>query len=155
METIKSFQDEHQEALRKLAALGEDLRALRNGAALEEHRRRIEDFAAFLEEALKVHFRREEEALFPALGKYIGLDSGPIAVMLAEHEEIRAAHRELVKELAEERPDVEVVIGAGGTIIDILEPHIDKEDNILFPMAGQVLSPNELAEVDKTAAAIA
>jgi hemerythrin-like domain-containing protein len=40
-------------------------------------------------------------------------------------------------------------------LIELLRGHIAKEDQILFPMAERLLSPAELDEVDRRAAALA
>jgi len=76
---------------------------------------------------------------------------GPIAVMLAEHEEGRAftrgmraaAERLAAGDVAAAR---EVVANARGYAA-LLRQHIQKEDGILFPMAAQVIPAAQHAEV--------
>lgn len=154
MSTLAVLREDHALVLEKLEQLRKDLVSLRNGGAVAGVRSTLTEFSEFLEHALKVHFRQEEEALFPVLGRAIGSGGGPIAVMLAEHIEIRNAHDRLTEEISSENPDPEVIVDAGGTIYDVLVPHIDKEDHILFPMAEAHLGPEDLAEVDRLAAAI-
>ena len=94
------------------------------------------EFLKFTAEFAEPHHHKEEEVLFPALEqKGIPKDGGPIGVMLAEHE----MKRGYVKELAGGK------IEAAGDIISLLRDHINKENNILYPMAEQVLSEEELA----------
>ncbi|MCL5045220.1 MAG: hemerythrin domain-containing protein [Actinobacteria bacterium] len=146
--TLETFGNEHFAALEHLKKLGEALRGLQEGRKPAEVRETLEGFAAFLEHALKSHFRQEEEALFPVLGRVIGTRGGPIAVMLLEHKQIEASHADFSAELQKEQPDPGKLNRAGSSIISVLTPHIEKENNILFPMARQHLSPEQLAEVD-------
>lgn len=81
------------------------------------------------------HHAKEERALFPAMARAgVPAESGgPIAVMLEEHVEGRA----LVQSMAagEARPSA----AAARRYIDLLRAHIDKENEILFPLADSVL----------------
>ena len=94
------------------------------------------EFLKFTAEFAEPHHHKEEEVLFPKLEeKGIPKDGGPIGVMLMEHE----MKRGYVKELAGGD------ISAAGRIISLLRDHIAKENDILYPMAEQVLSEEELA----------
>lgn len=96
------------------------------------------EFLKFTEEFAEPHYRKEEEVLFPAMEKKgIPKDDGPIGVMLAEHE----MKRECLKELADGK------IEAAGKIVSLMRDHINKENNILYPMAEQVLTKEELEEM--------
>lgn len=152
---LHSFRDDHATALKKLTVLRGDLDNLAGGSPVDDLRDSLQDFVDFLEHALKVHFRQEEEALFPVLGRVIGTQGGPIAVMLAEHVEIKEAHDVMKEELASGKPDVDRLVVAGQRIINVLWPHIEKEDNILFPMAEQYLDTGQLEEVDRLAETLA
>lgn len=150
-ETLEIFNDDHSKALDHLDRLSDALDAINDGAKADQVMDGLTRFNNFLEHALKVHFRQEEEALFPVLGRVIGTEGGPIAVMLEEHDEIEAAHAVMTEELRKENPELNKVADAGRTIIAILEPHIHKEDRVLFPMAMHHLSKEQLAEVDRLA----
>ena len=94
------------------------------------------EFLHFTENFAEPHHHKEEEVLFPALEKKgIPNEGGPIGVMLMEHE-IKRGH---VRDLAAGK------IEAAGNIISLLRDHINKENNILYPMAEQVLTAEELA----------
>jgi hemerythrin-like domain-containing protein len=98
------------------------------------------------------HHHKEEQGLFRALERR-GVPShvGPVAVMLAEHEEGRAAIRAMVAELeASQRGDSDAAArfaGAAEGYVELLRAHIDKEDQVLFPMADAVLREEDRAEV--------
>jgi hemerythrin-like domain-containing protein len=90
------------------------------------------------------HHLKEEGVLFPAMVKAgMSKERGPIAVMLAEHEQGRVYNRgiraaALRLQAGELAALGEVASNALGYSA-LLRQHIAKEDNILFPMAGQVI----------------
>jgi hemerythrin-like domain-containing protein len=98
------------------------------------------------------HHRKEEGVLFKAMeASGMPADSGPIAVMLMEHEQgrqynrgMRAAAERLAAGDASARADI--LSNAHGYAA-LLRQHIQKEDHILFPMADQVISPAAQAQV--------
>lgn len=144
----QNLRREHQVVLAKLAEFE---------AALERHDvAAIRDGVRFLEEKLVPHRRKEEEALFPALGKHIGTEVGPVACMLEEHREEGDKLQELREALAqssgaEGRARVAV---AGQQILSHLRAHIQKEDNVLFPMVEGMLSEPEKREAQARMASI-
>ncbi len=94
------------------------------------------------------HHAKEEDFLFPLLGeKGLSAEQGPVAVMLHEHEQ----GRKYVKEARESIADFKA--GNSGALqgiydnlsgyAQLLQGHIDKENNILFRMADQVFSGEE------------
>ena len=93
------------------------------------------------------HHKKEEGVLFEAMvAAGLPKQVGPIAVMLAEHEQGRAftrGMREAAQRLAagETAARAEVVRNARGYAA-LLRAHIQKEDGILFPMADQVIPAN-------------
>ena len=96
----------------------------------------------------RCHHGKEEDLLFPRLQeKGMPRAGGPIAVMLAEHDQGRA----LVKQMAEASEAYKTgATGAGSRWAEaargytaLLRGHIDKEDNVLFVMAERLLSPAE------------
>lgn len=94
------------------------------------------EFLKFTESFAEPHHHKEEQVLFPALEqKGIPNEGGPIGMMLMEHE----MKRGYVKELASGK------IEAAMKIVSLLRDHIAKENDILYPMAEQVLTPDELA----------
>lgn len=94
------------------------------------------------------HHKKEEGVLFPAMvNAGMPADSGPIGVMLAEHEQGRSLTRALrtaAERLENGDPSAsQEVINYARGYSQLLRQHILKEDRILFPMAGQVLPPGE------------
>ena len=101
----------------------------------------------------KMHHGKEEDRLFPAMEAHgLSAEAGPTAMMRQEHEIGRAHVRAMagaVKgaasgEAAELHVFVEGALGYGS----LLRNHIQKEDNILYPMALQVIPPDEMKALE-------
>lgn len=104
------------------------------------------EFLEFTENFAEPHHKKEEEVLFPALEKKgVPKEGGPIGVMLMEHEQKRGHVKDLREALA--KNDISGAKEAATNIISILRDHINKENNILYPMGEQVLSEKELTEL--------
>jgi hemerythrin-like domain-containing protein len=98
------------------------------------------------------HHRKEEGVLFKALqANGMPAGQGPIAVMLSEHEQgrkftqgMRAAAQSLQAGDASARQGlVQNALGYAA----LLRQHIQKEDQVLFPMAGRIIPVNKQAQV--------
>jgi hemerythrin-like domain-containing protein len=90
------------------------------------------------------HHVKEEGVLFPTMAAYgMPTQTGPIAVMLGEHEQGRAFTRGMraaAEQLAagDASAKAAVIANAKG-YAELLRQHILKEDGILFPMANEVI----------------
>lgn len=99
------------------------------------------------------HHKKEEGVLFKAMVRQgFPEDQGPIAVMLAEHEQGRAFTRAMSEaaqklERGEQSAREEVIMNALA-YVSLLRQHIQKENNILFRMADRVIPPSEHAEIE-------
>ena len=109
----------------------------------------VADFGRFFREfADKCHHGKEEDSLFMRMIEHgFHRDMGPIAVMLAEH----GAGRQEVKRLLEigsgygplsslERSSV---IEHASQFVPLLYGHIQKENNILYPMAQSAIAAGQ------------
>lgn len=146
MKVTQILSDEHRTVLEQL----DRLEAALGGASGEVDIAAVEGVLRFFQTGLPIHRRKEEEILFPLLGDRIGHEEGPVACMLHEHE----IERGLVDQLCDavERAKRGAATGgqaraAGHAILDLLRNHIAKEDNILFPLAEQVLDEADKARV--------
>jgi hemerythrin-like domain-containing protein len=142
--------DEHRVIERVLDAL-QRLTAVPVNPSLEQWRKALEFFRHFADQC---HHFKEEKVLFPALEEHgIPREGGPIGMMLAEHEEGRGHVRSMID--AMER----VAQGNGAastTLMDharayvtLLREHIQKEDDILFRMADEVIPEDEQRRILK------
>ena len=95
-----------------------------------------------------LHHAKEENLLFPALGKKgFSPQQGPVAVMLHEHIEGRNYVKGMVENLElfkkGSQAAVSLLYQNMSGYAELLNNHITKENNILFRMADNVLSDAE------------
>jgi hemerythrin-like domain-containing protein len=128
---------EHEIILRALAIAERLGRGLQRGEPIDRAALAwvVDFFRTFAD---RCHHGKEEEHLFPALERHgVPRDGGPIGTMLEEHEQGRALLREMGS------GDDRRVAGAIGRYAALLRAHIDKENEVLFPLAEQVLTGAE------------
>jgi iron-sulfur cluster repair protein YtfE (RIC family) len=89
--------------------------------------------AALLTAALKSHADLEEELLFVEM-ESLPEAGGPIAVMRSEHLDIEESLSR-----ARETDDLEEATDLLLHVVDVARPHFAKEEDVLFPMAGELL----------------
>jgi len=90
------------------------------------------------------HHKKEEGVLFASLeANGMPQDAGPVAMMLAEHEEGRRLTRGMrvgvERVQAGDSTAMSQVIQNALDYVTLLREHIQKEDNILFPTADNVI----------------
>lgn len=100
----------------------------------------------------KCHHGKEEDILFVAMtARDMPRDTGPVAVMLAEHDEGRrytAGFRTAAEQMKDGDTDAaaDIVRNVFG-YVNLLREHIMKEDNVLYPMAEQIIPVDTMAKV--------
>jgi len=98
------------------------------------------------------HYLREENVLFPILEKH-GVTEPP-AIMWAEHDKIRPSKKQL-SNLVENYKTMsfqelkEKLSETAKSLNSLLPSHFNKENNVLFPTALQVVTPEEWNQVQK------
>ena len=104
--------------------------------------RQAEKFARFWHKSGHVHFREEEEVLFPAYARHIRLDRDTeIMRILADHAEIRAAVKDFEQRLAAKTPiEAEEIARLG----KLLHDHVRLEENEVFPRIEKALGGAQL-----------
>ena len=139
METATAVLRKEHEAIVKMLAVTEEVaRRLAAGehVAAETLAGLLEFFRLFAD---KCHHGKEEDLLFPQLEKKgMPRAGGPLAVMLAEHEQGRA----LIRQMAGP-----AWAAAARAYASLLHAHIEKENHVLFVMAERMLTPSEQAEL--------
>jgi hemerythrin-like domain-containing protein len=134
---------EHEVVLLILDAAESEGRTAETGGRPDTARlgRMIDFFRNFVD---RCHHAKEERHLFPRVRERSPVAAtAPLAVLIREHEE----GRRLVKEIADavarlDAGQAEAVADIAEHVIayvDLMKAHIDKEDNILFPLAERVL----------------
>ena len=95
--------------------------------------------AAFLAAGLGTHARIEDELVFVPLERHLGPNGGPIAVMRAEHDEVEGTLERLTQVT-----DVDEARSLAAHLAQVAREHFAKEEQVLFPMAEQLLGEDEL-----------
>jgi PAS domain S-box-containing protein len=138
-----------QQIAEKLAILTEKVLRTEIPESAVEELSQLKHFVDELLEAEK-HYLREENALFPVLEKH-GI-SEPPAIMWMEHNQLREKKKRL-KALIENVTkmsfsDFKRELGElTKSVVNVLNSHIYKENNILFPIAQRVVTEEEWATV--------
>ncbi|HZK49298.1 MAG TPA: hemerythrin domain-containing protein [Thermoleophilia bacterium] len=130
---------EHGDILAMIQVVREMVRRLDAGTAVDPGH--IEKAIYFIRHyADKYHHAKEEDLLFPAMHDAgVPREGGPIAVMLAEHDEGRAYVRNAAEALERYRAGdgaaAQVVAANLRNYGGLLEQHISKENQVLYPIA--------------------
>ncbi len=150
---IEKLHEEHQHALRELAALNNTAEALRGHGYSDDAIGRMRKAVTFINNDVRTHNEREEEYLFPELERMLP-PSGPTGVMRSEHRALWDSLNALEAALKNIHPNGEMalihtVCAHAFAVVNLLTAHISKEDNILFPMAERLLQPAQLEELER------
>ena len=152
--SIESMMQEHELIVEVLAAL--QAMAEKLAAGEEVQRQDVADFGRFFRDfADKCHHGKEEDRLFVKMVEAgFPKDGGPVAVMLAEHDAGRQEVRGLLAIGSGSGPlnesETPKVIGYASEFVPLLYSHIQKENNILYPMAQSAISPQEFDLLDQS-----
>ncbi len=147
MKATQQLMDEHESIKIVLSAMETIYNDLENKVAFDTLQfEKIIDFIKVFADIN--HHGKEEELLFPALEKKgFSHDSGPVRVMVNEHQIGRSYIIALTEAVSEykngDKKVLENIISLSRDSVTLLRNHIEKENKVLFPMADQVLDPEE------------
>ncbi len=151
MDAIETLMTEHrliERTLGSLVAFADEV-----CRKTSDEKEELGRFVTFIREfADSCHHGKEEDILFAAMVEAgFPRNGGPIAVMLAEHDQGRAYVRVLAQLAAQAEPwmaeDRQRLAAAANHYATLLRQHIHKEDAILYPMAEQRLPVEVMARV--------
>ena len=136
--------DEHRIIERVLAVLQKLTNAPVENS-LDSWRKALDFFSHFADQC---HHFKEEQVLFPAMEEHgIPREGGPIGMMLTEHEEGRSYVRSMLAALAlveaKNQAAKEILVDKAKAYLRLLKDHIQKEDEILFRIADDVIPAEE------------
>lgn len=98
--------------------------------------------AELLDSALSSHACIEDQLLFQALEPRMG-PMGPLVVMRQEHDQIEKGLARIIREIQEVDQAKSLLI----EVVQIALQHFAKEEQVLFPLAQQILDPQVLTEL--------
>jgi hemerythrin-like domain-containing protein len=135
---LQILSDEHQNILRVIDALLKECDFIQSGGEIDKNffKKAIDFIRGYAD---KFHHAKEEEILFVELCKdEVQMHCNPTQQMLYEHDLGRNFIKELERGIEKNNKD-EIIENARG-YAQLLRDHIFKEDNILYPIAGESLS---------------
>lgn len=167
---IDRLLEEHADLQRRFAPLRAALRDLASGApaALEAALPALREVSRVMSTDLIAHARREDDIFFPAVERVLGEGQGPTSVMREEHAEIHRGterFRDTLRELHEvDHPAIvaggerlKTLIDSGADpkrlqalcrdLLDQIDRHFEKEEQVLFPMSRELLDAGALRDV--------
>lgn len=141
IELTQVLSEEHQNILKVIEAIKKECQILENSHQIDQ---------AFFAKAIdfiinyadKFHHAKEEDILFKAMCQdETQMHCNPTEQMRHEHD----LGRDYIKNLRDglEENNIEKILSQARGYAYLLEDHIFKEDNILYPMADQILSPEQ------------
>ncbi|MEW6295171.1 MAG: DUF438 domain-containing protein [Candidatus Diapherotrites archaeon] len=151
---VHTLTEEHKIILKfiqKLKRVTNLLKSVKDFSKAKKEIELLKHIAVHLIESER-HHQREEEALFPELERY-GVTEPP-EIMREEHLNLKAK-KKLLEKIAKQNtkmpyPDfLNKLIETSGYLVQELPNHIYKEDNILYPMALQVIPEKEWSKIKK------
>ncbi len=151
MGPTETLKHEHQIVLLILDAAEREAASIR--ATGTAHVAEVEEMVDFFKNFVdRCHHGKEERHLFPTLeARGLPVGGGPLAVMLHEHEQGRAAVTAICDALTRlKRGDAQAAQALADGLASyagILRNHIAKENNVLFPMADRMLSGADQEEL--------
>ena len=95
--------------------------------------------AAELAAGLATHAHIEDDLLFVALEGPLGPNGGPLAVMRMEHAEVESTLERLTQV-----EDAQEAATLASHLVTVAREHFAKEEQVLFPMAEQLLGEEAL-----------
>jgi len=145
---IEVLMNEHRLIEQVLGSL--ETFALEIEGGLVPERPRLADYGAFFREfADSCHHGKEEDILFQRMTERgFPRETGPVAVMLHEHE-VGRGHVSALRQIGDgvgplTAGENRFILENAGAFIPLLRAHIQKEDRILYPMAVRLLTGPEM-----------
>ena len=138
--------DEHQNILKVIDSVLAECASIESGKAVDnEYFNNVVYFIRNYADAF--HHAKEEDILFKELLNNLeNMHCNPIPVMFYEHDEGRQYVSGMV--VALKNNEKELLIENARGYCYLLENHIYKEDNILYPMAEEALNDDQKSEVE-------
>ncbi len=154
---LEVLEGEHELIVEVLAALDAYCNALTSGNDVDKGD--LGKFVEFVRDFVDAqHHGKEEQVLFPAMAE-AGFPRagrpGPLSVMMEEHDLGRSTLAEL-STFAEAESWQEGasagISGAGHRFSELMRAHIQKENNLLYPMARGRLTGDQMSKLDSRCA---
>ena len=156
LDPLQALVDEHTEQLVQAQFLESSAHSIRiNGFSVEAFEQMLGAINYFDTEMLE-HNRREEKYLCPLLARHV---EGPTDSLLHDHRELRIAIADLRSSVREVEDghlyaaSIRQLVRASQTVVDEIRNHIEKENNVIFPLVRRCLTSKEYKQLKHDLAA--
>lgn len=145
---LETLEEEHRVIEKAIGVLKRMAEIMKTGVnpPLDDLRKLVEFLRTFAD---KCHHSKEEDVLFRVLEERgVPRFGGPIGVMLQEHEQGRSLIKGMLQAVeAIEKGDKHGYMAfseKASSYAELLEDHISKEDNVLYPIGRNVLGKEDM-----------
>lgn len=147
---------EHEVILRMLAVLSSASDRLERGEDVDPELfvQAVDFLRTFAD---KCHHSKEEKQLFVEMMAHgVSGEVGPISVMMREHQDGRAHVKKLDSLSGKKMTPAtrKALVKTARAYVDLLSKHIAKEDNVLYPLADQLLTDEDQERLEKAFAEV-
>jgi regulator of cell morphogenesis and NO signaling len=148
-EALQILKNEHIELYEQKLELFEEAGCIMKESSSEKRMEKMKDLRSKVEAfmtALEPHSQKEEGHLFELMAAYIGRSHGPLVVMEMEHDQAKELISAFLNETEVMSGTREFVHETCKLVIEayhVLTSHFMKEEQVLFPMAQNLLSEDE------------
>lgn len=102
---------------------------------------------------LKAHSKREDDGLFPMMARHLGENDRTLEIMEAEHEKGEQHLDDFLTAAVKAGPTIQADEAQRITVFAVqayatLTQHFAKEEEVVFPMAEEILSSREKQELE-------
>lgn len=154
---IAVLRKEHVDSLDQLAKLENASDSIRFSGFSAEAFHSVAEAIRYIELEFRKHDEKEEQHLFPIIEKH---RPGETRIYVEEHRELWRAFREL-KTLVQNVEDGRIhgssiidLIQTAQFIVDHLRTHIEREEEVLFPLVKQLFTNEDYKRLTKAVAAM-
>lgn len=151
MKPTETLKHEHQIILMVLRAAEREAQSIEATGKVHPDKvgKLVEFFRNFAD---RCHHAKEETHLFVRMERRgVPVEGGPTSVMLREHDEgrrrVTAIAQALSQAATDDQSSVATVQQNLLAYIELLRQHIDKEDNVLYPMADELFTEQDQQEL--------
>ena len=147
---IAIFLKEHDDALLNLKKMKLVTAEIKKNGYLDKYSKTLDVAMDFINEEVRVHNFKEENALFPVIEKYV---DGPTISLRDEHAKMFKILKKIERSLStlKDQPTDKIFreefCEASNEIVQLMVNHIHKENQILFPLVKKFLSKEEMKKV--------
>ena len=106
-----------------------------------------EKFLEFADTTL-LHFKKEEDEIFPAFEAQSGSTEGPTQVMRFEHEQVRGLIGKLAHAI--ESKDKDAYLSLAESMMILLQQHNMKEEQMLYAMCDRMIPMDQKEQLIET-----